>query len=119
MIRGLAYENAVENWLKSHKIKIIARNFKSRYGEIDIIAANVEYIMFVEVKAKKSSAFGTPCEVVDFKKQQKICKTAAIYLAENPQNLQPRFDVAEVYISPNDSIDLHINYIKNAFDFVE
>lgn len=119
MIKGIKYESAVENWLKSKGNAIIARNFRTRHGEIDIIAADDEYIMFIEVKAKKSDDFGAPREVVDLRKQQKICKTAAIYLAENLHDLQPRFDVAEVYINHENDVISRINYIKNAFDFIE
>lgn len=119
MIKGIKYENFVCQWLKSQENTIIMRNFRTRHGEIDIIATDGEYIMFVEVKAKKSHHFGTPSEVVDYKKQQKICKTAALYLSENFHDLQPRFDVADVSIFSDNDADLRINYIKNAFDFTE
>lgn len=79
---------------------ILACNYRCRLGEIDIIARNREYLVFVEVKLRKSCAYGEPKEFVDRHKQARIRQTAELWLSENETQLQPRFDVIEVY-APN------------------
>lgn len=100
-------QKAVE-FLEQNSYKIIKTNYKTRFGEIDIIAHDDKFLVFVEVKKRKSKKFGNPCEYVTFSKQQKIIKTASIFLSENNINLQPRFDIIEI---SND-----INHIINAFE---
>ncbi len=90
--------------------KILDRNYRTRSGEIDIIAREGGYIVFAEVKYRKNNAFGTPLEAVDYKKQQKIRRMAHIYLHNEryPENTPVRFDVVGITNS-------HITLIKNAF----
>ncbi len=95
--------------------KIIAVNYRTRFGEIDIIAENKKFLVFIEVKLRKNSNFGDASEFVTASKQKKIRTTAEIWLSENETKKQPRFDVAEVY-APNGISDNHtINIIENAF----
>ena len=104
--------------LKKHGYKILERNYHSRFGEIDIIASNKEFIAFVEVKARAEDSLYAPREAVDYFKQQKCIKTAQIYLMENDCWLQPRFDVSEIILKKleNESFEvLRHNYIENAF----
>jgi len=111
-------EDFTVNYLKKQGYKIIERNYHSRFGEIDIIAANKKVIAFVEVKARGEKSLYTPREAVDFSKQQKCRKTAEIYLVNNPNNLQPRFDVSELVIKENENHKPKVtehNYIENAF----
>ena len=75
----------------------LACNYRCRFGEIDIIARNREYLTFVEVKLRKSDAFGEAREFVDARKQERIRATAALWLETHETALQPRFDVVEVY----------------------
>lgn len=90
--------------------EILERNFHSNYGEIDIIAKNEKYIIFVEVKTRSYIFFGTPIEAVNKDKQRKIYKTARYYLYKNNLlNSFIRFDVIEVYISKK---SIKINHIK-------
>ena len=110
---GLEGEERAASFLKKQGYKIIARNFQTRFGEIDIIAEDKEYIVFVEVKARSEKSIAEPREFVDIRKQRKIIKTAEIYLCENPTEKQPRFDVVEV---KKDKIRTHINHITNAFE---
>ncbi len=111
---GTLGEDAVVKHLKKHKYRIIERNYVSRFGEIDIIAKNKEFLLFVEVKTRKENSQISGINAVDSKKQQKIILTAEYYLANNETNLQPRFDVAEVTYAQNNK-KLQINYIENAF----
>ena len=71
--------------LRSRGFTVVERNYRSRYGEIDIIAENREYLVFAEVKLRKSAYFGAAREFVDLRKQ------------EHETSLQPRFDVIEIY----------------------
>ena len=77
--------------------RVTARNYRCRFGEIDIVAENQTYLVFVEVKLRKSARFGAACEFVDRRKQEKLRATAAMWLEEHETLLQPRFDVIEIY----------------------
>lgn len=90
-------ESVAAEYLKKKKFKLVAMNYSCRYGEIDIIVCNREYLVFVEVKLRKSDHFARAFEHVDFYKQKRLRSTAELYLAEHPTKLQPRFDVIEVY----------------------
>lgn len=110
---GLEGEERAAKYLKKHGYSITCKNFQTRFGEIDIIAENKEYIVFVEVKARSEKSIAEPREFVDMRKQRKIIKTAEIYLSENSTEKQPRFDVVEVKRENGKTI---INHIANAFE---
>lgn len=76
---------------------ILASGYYCRFGEIDLIAENGTYLSFTEVKLRKDKSHGLAAEAVDARKQRRLRLTAELYLAQNPTQLQPRFDVAEVY----------------------
>ncbi len=112
-------EEYTVKYLRKKGYKILSRNFHSRFGEIDIIAANKSVIAFVEVKTRSEGALFAPREAVDFFKQQKCIKTAQFYLVNNPSELQPRFDVSEIIISKDEKAEVKThNYIENAFSEV-
>ncbi len=97
--------------------QILARNFRVRQGEIDIVAQKGEYITFIEVKTRASGALATPAEAVVLKKQRKIIMAAYLYLSKCPTELQPRFDIVEVITrSPRDFRVIQYNHIEGAFD---
>lgn len=110
-------EDAACEHLKRCGYKITARNFRGKFGEIDIIAKNAEFLVFVEVKTRSSEKFGTASEAVTYYKQKKIIKTAKEYLMENPTERSIRFDVAEVYgrLTSGGFFAERLNYIENAF----
>lgn len=83
--------------LKARGFAVIERNYRSRYGEIDIIARSDDYLVFAEVKLRKSTYFGAAREFVDARKQEKLRATASMWLEEHETSLQPRFDVIEIY----------------------
>lgn len=111
---GTFGEDLVVKHLKKNKFKIVDRNYTSRFGEIDIIAKNKEFLAFVEVKTRKENSLVSGIYAVDSAKQQKIILTAQDYISKNETYLQPRFDVAEVICAQNGK-KAQINYIKNAF----
>lgn len=83
--------------LRRKGFSVLARNYRSRYGEIDLIARNGEYLVFAEVKLRKNSLYGAAREFVDARKQERLRQTALLWLEENETALQPRFDVLEIY----------------------
>ena len=106
---GKIGENAACDYLKSLKYIIIARNFHSRFGEIDLIARQHQRIIFIEVKTRKSEKYRTASEAVNYSKLAKITKTAHIYLKQKKLiDVEYRFDVVEVI-----GADLKINHIQN------
>lgn len=112
-VTGNSGEEMTAEFLKGRGYIISARNYRSRFGEIDVIAENNENILFVEVKTRSLNSKILPREFVGKNKQRKIAVTAGIYLQHNASGLQPRFDVAEVYVNPDGS--RHLKYIENAF----
>ncbi len=100
---------------------IIARNYHKRTGEIDIISAVGQYIVFTEVKTRKQGAMVSGLEAVNFTKKKKIVLTADAYLTENREILQKypfvRYDIAEVWITRGEDPRItNINIVENAFD---
>lgn len=109
---GNAGEIAVQNYLKKDNFKIIAHNYKSRWGEIDIIATKKEILAFVEVKTRKNKYFPIS-NVITYSKQQKIIRTAKIFIQKNRiSDKVYRFDVATVIFNKG---QFDITYIGNAF----
>lgn len=95
---------------------VVATNFRCRMGELDIVAENERYLAFVEVKLRKNGKFGAACEAVGPAKQRKLRAAAEFYLMSRPTELQPRFDVAEVYAPQGVRTEVpSIGYIENAF----
>jgi len=112
--RGKWGESQALDYLKSKSYIPVAESVRSRYGEIDLIVKNSEYIVFVEVKLRKSANFAHAREFVGKDKQRKIIATANHWLSRHKNLLQPRFDVIEVY-APDGSAQPEIIHIENAF----
>ena len=112
--RGIWGERHALMFLYDKGFSLVAKNFRSRFGEIDLIVKNNDYIVFVEVKARKNSDFALAREFVDFRKQDKIRSTANLWLSSRQNSLQPRFDVIEVYSQGKDE-NPQIIHIENAF----
>lgn len=112
---GTAGENAAANYLLSRGYKISERNFRCRYGEIDIIAEKDGCIVFAEVKTRKTDAFGRPAEFVNMAKREKIRKTALVYTGD--PDVRMRFDVIEILYEERfgEFWIKKINHIENAF----
>ncbi len=113
MNRGASEEAYIACFLMKRGWEILDRNYHSRYGEIDMIAVDGPYIVFVEVKARAANAKAGPLDAVTPVKQRRIIKTALCYLQEHGVDLQPRFDVAAVVTGPGGTA---VEYLENAFD---
>ncbi len=115
---GLAGENFVAQYLKSKGYIIIKRNWRdSRFGELDIVAENHDYIVFVEVKTRQKDALVSGVEAVNFAKQQRTKNAAQTFMRRLRTNLPPRIDVAEVTVKDekDGQFQFELNYIENAF----
>lgn len=109
-------EALAADYLTKKGYTILAAGWRCRFGEIDLIAADKRYLCFVEVKLRKSAAYGRAGEFVDRRKQEKLRTTAELYLAENPTTLQPRFDVVEVEAPQGtDTRNPVVRHVENAF----
>jgi putative endonuclease len=94
---GAAAETAVAEWYRAQGYEIVARNWRVRDGELDIIARRGSTVAVCEVKARSSARFGAPVEAITRTKQLRIRRLAAQFLAANPQPGRAlRFDVASV-----------------------
>ena len=109
-------ENVAADYLIKKKYRLVSMNYRCRFGEIDLIVSNRQYLVFVEVKLRKSADFAKAMEYVDRRKQDRIRVTASMYLSQNPTALQPRFDVIEIY-APQGTQTLfpEVKHLEDAF----
>ena len=105
-------------FLENKGYELVAKNYRSDYGEIDIIVRNSEYLVFVEVKTRRSDALERPSAWADKRKQKKLIETARIYLTQNETELQSRFDVIEV-VNNAPTGEYYIEHLENAFSAEE
>ena len=104
-------------WLRRHGFALFEAGWQCRFGEIDLIAQKGGYICFVEVKLRRDDRFAQAREFVDHHKQQRLRTSAQMYLAQNPTQLQPRFDVLEVYAPEGmETRKPKIVLLENAFE---
>jgi len=94
-------ESKAAEYLRKKDYEIVAANYRSRFGEIDLIALKDDIVAFIEVKTRQKSDFARPMEAVTPFKMRKIVSTAMLWLQSNKCEKQPRFDVIEVYTGEN------------------
>lgn len=111
---GVWGEIYAARYLRDNGYKIITGNFRSRLGEIDLVAQKGKYMCFVEVKTRGAVRLYEPKEAVDFSKQEKLIATSRLFMKAYPNNKQPRFDVCEVFLD-EEFAPVRVNYIENAF----
>ncbi len=113
-ITGAMGEDLACGYLRKHGYRIIARNFRCRIGEADIIAVNGGELCFVEVKTRRSTEFGLPCQAVDSEKQRRLRSIAEYFVMCRPYlaDLQPRMDVIEILMLGSGN---YLNHIRGAF----
>ncbi len=115
-IAGAWGESLAAAYLQKKKYKVLASGYRTRFGEIDLIVADKKFLVFVEVKLRKSNRFADAKDFVDYRKQKRIRTSAEIYLSQHPTELQPRFDVIEIYAP--DGIETkkpEIHHMEEAF----
>ena len=108
-------EAAVAEYLREQGYKLLASQWRCRFGELDLVARDGDgTICFVEVKLRGSRSSALPREFVDGRKQQRLRSAAGLYLSTRRLDAPARFDVAEVYAETDGS--LRIEYLENAFE---
>jgi len=106
-------EEIAAEYLRNNGYRIVEKNYKNRFGEIDIIAKDGNTVVFIEVKTRNTPSYGTPSSAVDSKKQQRIGKVAVTYLTKKGLTQHPiRFDVVSI-------CDGEIEVIRDAFELRE
>ena len=111
-------ERAAVKYLKRQGFRIVARQFRNNYGEVDIIGVEDQTTVFVEVKTRSSTNDGQPFEAVDLRKQEKITRIALFWLKQHGRLEQPsRFDVVSI-LWPDRNGKPEIQHFRNAFEAV-
>ncbi|MEG2174064.1 MAG: YraN family protein [Oscillospiraceae bacterium] len=114
-ILGAWGEDYAVDVLRRNGYFILARNWHMQGGELDIVARKEGILAFIEVKTRSGDAFGRPAEAVTRLKQRRLIRSAICYWQENPCELQPRFDVFEVFASEYGRAPCY-QHIKGAFE---
>jgi len=111
---GIAGENLAVAFLRKNGCTIICRNFRTRWGEIDLIARCKNIILFIEVKTRSNADFAQPWEAVGFRKRKHLKAAAKLYIQEHPHSgVEYRFDV--VSITLKETCEPEIEWIQQAF----
>ncbi|WP_026526637.1 YraN family protein [Butyrivibrio sp. VCD2006] len=115
---GSYYEDLACDYLAENGARVVARNFRSKRGEIDIVARDDKYLVFIEVKYRTSSRFGEAEEAVDPRKQRVICRVSDFYRKRYGigENFAIRYDVIAIKVDETSAI--HIRWHKNAFSYI-
>lgn len=109
-------EALVAKDLRKRGWAVLEAGFRCRMGELDLVASDGSCLVFVEVKLRKNASFAPAAAFVDGRKQRRLRAAAEFYLLSHPTQLQPRFDVAEVYAPYGTATrEPKIHYIENAF----
>ena len=113
---GMLGEIYASRYLRDNGYEILSANFKTKAGEIDLVARKEDIISFVEVKTRKAGGLYRPAEAVDHDKQSHVRASAKVYMKashmEDDRSLQLRFDIIEVVVSNN---EYKCNHIINAY----
>ncbi len=112
---GKRGEDIAASFLEKNNYKIIAKNYKTRIGEVDLIAKDREVFCFVEVRTCSSNSFCLPKETIDAKKKMQISKAALSYIKSHQlEDFRARFDIVSILLQRDGNIK--IDHIKNAFE---
>lgn len=99
---GKKGEELASKYLKNNGYEVINQNFRCKLGEIDLIAIKNNTIIFIEVKTRSNTKFGTPEQAVDSNKRKHILRTSQVFLAKNKlNNYDLRFDIISIYMNGN------------------
>ncbi len=110
--QGAQAELLAVQYLQQHGLRLIVQNYRSRFGEIDLIMQDGTTLVFIEVRLRRNAGFGGAAASIDASKQQRIISTAQQYLASLARIPACRFDVVLL----DDAEGRNMQWIKNAFD---
>ena len=116
-LAGALGEVFAGRYLRERGYRIVSANYRTRMGEIDLVAEKDGVLVFVEVKTRGEGMIALPAESVGREKQRKLARAAGLYLKNEPADRKTRFDVIEVYLDEADK-PRKINHIQNAFDSI-
>lgn len=106
------------NFLKKMGYAILEKNYRTRFGEIDVIAVKDDSLIFIEIKTRRNHHFGLPAEAVDWRKRQKMIRVAESYLQQKKmENREARFDILS--ITWDGTTEPHFEILDNAFSLEE
>jgi putative endonuclease len=113
---GDHYETRAQHWLQDQGMQLLARNFRGKTGEIDIVAQDGDYLVFLEVRARSNHYYASAAASVDRRKQQRILRTAQLFLQRHPKwaSMPCRFDVI-AFEPPQSATSGDIRWIRSAF----
>lgn len=115
-LNGAWGEALAAEYLRKKHYKLVAAGYRCRFGEVDLIVKDRKNLVFVEVKLRKSGSFAAAREYVDRNKQDRLRVTASMYLSKNPTELQPRFDIVEIYAPDGaQTVNPEIFHLEDAF----
>lgn len=115
--KGQYYEQKAYEWLLASGLEPVARNYRCRFGEIDLIMRERETLCFIEVKYRSGGAFGGTAYSLPLQKQQKITRTALDFLNHNPRFQRDALRFDALFVQANGAgREPHIEWIKSAFD---
>ena len=115
-VSGLFYEEVAQQYLLKQGLTLVAQNYSSRFGEIDLIMLDQDSICFIEVKFRKDNRYGGAISAISTSKQQKIIKTATFFISKNPQLAHNGIRFDALLLQPGDATqETDINWIPNAF----
>jgi putative endonuclease len=110
--RGAQAEQLAARYLQQQGLRLIAQNYRSRFGEIDLIMHDGTTLVFIEVRLRRNSGFGGAAASIDARKQKRIISTAQQYLASLARVPRCRFDAVLL----DDTQGGNMHWLKNAFD---
>jgi len=111
-------EDIAVSFLEEQGYVVLVRNYRQRFGEIDIVAEDGGVLVFIEVKTRKNNRYGSPFEAVDSRKQKKLSMMAQDYISRNKmEDRAARFDVVAVLLKKDSCPEVEL--IRDAFDFQE
>lgn len=110
--QGKAYEDLACRYLQQQGLRLLERNFRCRGGELDLIMREREFLVFVEVRSRRSTRYGSAAETVTLRKQRRLARAAALYLQRYRIDAPCRFDIVAIDTSHPEPL---LRWIKNAF----
>lgn len=109
---GSEAEQTACEWLEAKGYRLRARQFFSRWGELDLVMQDGETLVFIEVKMRRSARYGSPLEAVTARKQQRLTRSAQAYLLQHPHQGPLRFDVVGIVFEAGQP---RLSHVQNAF----
>lgn len=115
---GQINEDKALQYLKKHALKLVCRNYHCRAGELDLIMLDRDTLVFIEVRFRNQTRYGSAADSVDYRKQRKLILAAQHFLQTQKFSKLPacRFDVLAMTPLARDKTSLQFDWIKNAFD---